>query len=138
MLHGFSNGFLERSAVLHMFFNEVGDDFGVGFGDELVTLILKLPLELDVILHNAVVDDDNLAGAVAMWMRVFFRGASVRGPSRVADAVRAFHGRLPDHLLEVVQLAGGAADLHLAVLAHHGDTGRVVAAIFQPPEAIEN
>ena len=32
-------------------------------------------------------DDDDLAGAVAVRVRVLFGGPAVRGPARVADAV---------------------------------------------------
>ena len=138
LLHRFPHGVFERAAVLHVLFHQVGDDFGIGFGDELVALFFQLALELDVIFHDAVMDDDDLAGAVAMRMRVFFGGTAVRGPARMADAVRALHGRLPDDLFEIVQFARGAADLHLAVVSDHGDAGRVIAAIFQPPQAVED
>ena len=134
----FAHGVLERAAVLHVFFHQVGDDFGVGFGDELVALFFELPLQFDVIFHDAVVDDDDLAGAVAVRMRVFFRGAPVRGPARVADAVGAVDRRLPDHFFEIAQLARSAADLHFAVRSDHGDAGGVIAAIFQAPQAVEN
>ena len=69
--------------------DEVRDDFGVGFGDELVALVLELVLQLEVVLDDAVVDDDDLAGAVAVRVRVFFGRPAVRGPARVADAVVA-------------------------------------------------
>jgi hypothetical protein len=56
----------------------------------------------------------------------------------MADAIRAFYGRLPDDLFEIVQFARGAADLHLAVVSDHGNAGRIIASVFQPPEAVEN
>ena len=138
LLHRFAHGVLERAAVLHVLFHEVSDDFGVGFGDELVAFFFQLALQLDVILHDAVVDDDDLPGAVAMRVRVFFGRTAVRGPARVADAVRSVDRGLPDDFFEIVQLSRGAADLHLAVAADHGDAGRIVAAIFQAAEAVEN
>ena len=78
---------------MQIFFDEVGDDFGVGFGDELVAFALQLFLQLEIIFDDAVVDDDDLAGAVAMRVRVFFGGTAVRGPAGVADAVGAVDGR---------------------------------------------
>ncbi len=45
--------------------------------------------ELEVVFDDAVVDDDDAAGAVAMGMGVLFRGAAVRCPARVPDAVSA-------------------------------------------------
>ena len=38
--------------------DEVGDDFGIGFGDELVALRGELVLEREVVFDDAVVDDD--------------------------------------------------------------------------------
>ena len=49
-------------------------------------------LELQVVLDDAVVHDDDAAGAVAMRMRILFGGAAVRGPAGVADAVGAVDG----------------------------------------------
>ena len=59
------NGVLE-AVVLHLALDQVRDDLRVGFGDELVALLLKLLLQIEVVLDDAVVDDDDLAGAVAV------------------------------------------------------------------------
>jgi hypothetical protein len=67
-------------------FDQVRDDLGVGLGDELVALRGELALEFEIIFDDAVVDDDDAAGAVAVRVRVLFGGAAVRGPARVADA----------------------------------------------------
>ncbi len=103
----------------------------VAFGDQLF-------LQLDVIFDNAVVHHDDFAGAIAMRMRVFFRGAAVSGPARVADAVDAVERRDANRFFEIAELARGAANFHFAVIAYHGDAGRVVAAIFEAPEPVEN
>ena len=71
-------------------------------------------LEFQVIFDDAVVHDDDLALAVAMRMGVFFRGAAVRGPAGVAQAVDAIDGHCANGLLEIRQLAGGAANLQFA------------------------
>ncbi len=132
-----AHGFLERHA-LHVFLDEVRNNFGVGFGDELVAFTLEHFLQLQVVFDDAVVDDDKLPGAVPVGMRVLFRGAAVRGPACVADAVRAGDGRLLDDLFEVAQFARGAADFHLAGAIDHGNAGRIVAAVFQAAEAIND
>ena len=75
--------------VLHLALDEVRDDLGVGLGDELVALPLELLLEIEVVLDDAVVNHDDLAGAVAVRMRVLLGRPAVRGPTRVADAVVA-------------------------------------------------
>ena len=72
--------------------DEVGDDLGVGFGDELVALGGEFALEVEVVFDDAVVDDDDAAGAVAVGMGVLFGGAAVGGPAGVADAEGAVDG----------------------------------------------
>jgi hypothetical protein len=67
----------------------VRDDLRVRLGDEAVALLLQLALQVQVVLDDAVVDDDNLAGAVPMRMGVLFGGTPVRRPTGVAYAVFA-------------------------------------------------
>ena len=45
-------------------------------------------------------------------------------------------GLLRDHFLEVRELAGAAAKVDLAV-ADDGDAGRIVAAVFEPPQPVD-
>src|SRR5712691_8776842 len=82
--------------------------------------------------------DDQTAGAVAMRVRVFFRGASVRGPTGVAHAVSAVEGLLPQRFFEVAQLAFGAANLQLVVFVNHGNARRIIAAVFKLAQAVDN
>jgi hypothetical protein len=103
---GLAGGF----GVLLDLLDEVGDDLGVGFGDELVALGGEFALQVEIVFDDAVVDDDDAAGAVAMGMGVFFGGAAVGGPAGVADAEGAVEGMLAEDLFEVDELAGGAAD----------------------------
>ena len=138
-LQGFADGFFQRRAALRIFFDEVRDDFGVGFGDETCGLRAELLLQFEIIFDDAVVDDDDFAGAVAMRVRVFFRGAAVRGPARVADAVDAFEGRLRGWTSSRLRsLPGRAADFQFAVLADDGDARGIVAAIFEALQAVED
>ena len=129
------HGVLE-AVVLHLALDEVRDDLGVGLGDELVALLLQLLLQIEVVLDDAVVDDDDLAGAVAVRMGVLFGRPAVRRPARVADAVVAGKRIGVDDLLEVRQLAGAAAQVDRAV-AHDRHARRVVAAIFEPPQPVD-
>ena len=76
-------------ARLYFILDEVGDDLGVGFGLELVALGDEGLLELEIVLDDAVVDDDEGAGAVAVGVGILFRGPAVGGPAGVADAVGA-------------------------------------------------
>ena len=98
--------------------DQVRDDLRVRLGDERVALGDQLALQLEVVLDDAVVDDDDAAVAVAVRMGVLLGRPAVRGPARVADAELARRaGRLREHVVEARQLAGAAADLHRAVLA---------------------
>jgi hypothetical protein len=56
------------------------------------------------------VHDDEAARAVAVRVGVLFRGAAVGGPAGVADAVGTVDGVERDGMLEVDELAGGAAE----------------------------
>ena len=134
---GFQDGFFQRFAF-GIFFDEVRDDFGVRLGDEFVAFGNELALQLEIIFDDAVVDDYDFAGAVAVRMRVFFSGAAVRGPAGVADAVDAIERRDANGFFEILQLAGGAADFEFAVGLHYGDAGGIVAAIFEAFEAVKD
>jgi len=61
----------------------------------------------------------------------------MRGPARVADAVRAVDGGLPDYFLrcEVFPVHAG---FPLCRRADYGDSCGIIAAIFQPPQAVED
>ena len=136
-LDGLAHGVFERAAV-HVFLHQMSHDLGVGLGDELVALFFELVLQLDVIFDDAVVNDDDLALAVAMRMGVLFGGAAVRGPARVAQAVDAIDGGEANGFFEIAQLARGAAQFELAVVIDHGDAGGIVSAIFEAAKPIED
>ena len=108
---------------IELVFDEVGDDLGVGLGDELVALGDELGLEGEVVLDDAVMHHDERAGAVAMGVGVLLGGAAVGGPAGVADAEGAGDGAGGDDGLEVAELAGGAAQLEALRAAGDGDAG---------------
>jgi hypothetical protein len=56
----------------------------------------------------------------------------------VPQAVDAINRIVANGLLEIWQFAGGAANLHMAVLADHGDAGGVVSAVFQAPKPVQD
>ena len=59
----------------------MGDDFCVGFGYKFVAGGGEFFFEGEVVFDDAVVDDDEGAGAVAVGMGVLFGGAAVGGPA---------------------------------------------------------
>ena len=87
-LHRAQHRVLE-AVVLPFLLDQVRDDFGVGLGLELVPFGDQLALDLEVVLDDAVVHDDDAAGAVAVRMGVLLGRTAVRGPARVAEAVDA-------------------------------------------------
>ena len=141
-LHGLADGFFQRDlvsvAALQVLLDQVGDDLGVGLGGEPVAFLDELLLQADVVLHDAVVDDDDLSGAVTMRMRVLLGRTSVRGPAGVADAVGAIERLQPDDLFQIAQLALSAAHLQAVSVAADGDAGGVIAAIFEAAQAIND
>jgi hypothetical protein len=90
---------------------------------------------VQIVFDNAVVDNDDAAGAVAMRVGVLFGGPAMRGPAGVADAERAVQRILAQNLFQVGQLAGRATHLkHRAGGIADGDARRIVAAVFQSPQ----
>ena len=84
-------------------------------------------------------DDDDAAGAVAVRMGVLFSGTAVRGPARVADAEGAIERILAQNLFKVRQLSCRAAQIELvAAGVADGDASRVVAAIFEAPQPLDD
>ena len=111
---GVDDGFVEVGAVsagarregdaggeFELVFDEVGDNLGVGLGEEAMALGDECLLEGEVVFDDAVVDDDEGAAAVTVGMGVFFRRATVGGPAGVADAEAAVDGRVGDDGFEI-------------------------------------
>ena len=70
----------------------------------------KLLLQREVVLDDAVVDDDDIAFAIAVRMGVLFGRPAVRCPTRVADAIESIDRAGPNDFFQIPQLARGAAD----------------------------
>src|ERR1700692_1622920 len=73
-----------------------------------------------------------------MWVSIFFRRPPVRGPARVPNAIGTFNRGFGDGFFQVAEVAGGAADFQLAVLGDYHASGRIVAALFQFPQALDD
>jgi hypothetical protein len=112
----------------------MGDDFRIGLGGEDMALGGQLLAQFAEILDDAVVDDGE--PAARMRMGVGLGRAPMRRPAGVADAARSQQRRGRELLLEIAQLAAGAKARELALL-ERGDSGRVVAAIFQPLQRLD-
>ena len=128
------DGLGRRQALVKPCGDQVGDDLGVGLGDELGAGRGQFVLQLAEILDDAVVDQRQPRRRMRMGIALGRR--AVGRPAGMADAGAAREG-LPGELgLEVAQLAFGAAPRQVSVFQRR-DAGRVVAAIFEPLQRID-
>ena len=91
-----------------------------------------------IVFDDAVMHHHDVAVAIAMRMRVFFGGTPVRGPARVPDAIRASQRLIADGFFQIAQFSGRAPQFQAPVAVQHGDARRIVAAVFQPPQTIQD
>jgi hypothetical protein len=121
-----------------MLLDQMRNDFGISLGGKLVAFFDQLLLQAQIVFDNAIVDDHNLAGAIAMGMSVLFSGASMGGPAGVANAVTTMQRILTDGLFQVAELAFGAADLQLVSVAGDSNSSGVITAVFEPAQALDD
>ena len=128
------DGLLEGAAEVLL--DEVDDDLGVGLGPERVALGPEPLLERPVVLDDAVVDEGDRAAAVGVRVGVVLARPAVGRPAGVPDAAGAGERMEAD-------LLGQVADLALdppppdPVAVEDGDAGRVVAAVLEPPQSLD-
>ncbi len=112
-------------------------DLGVGLRGEAVAARSEPVAQLLVVFDDAVQDDRDASGAVVVRMGVLVRGPPVGGPARVAepdDRPRVVAAGRRDQRVEV---ADGAHDVDTAAV-EQGDAGRVVAAVLEMAQAVED
>ena len=132
--HGARGGVLQGQIAQAL--DEMHDHLGVGARRENVARLLELPPQPRVVLDDAVVDDGQGPRAVGVRVRVGVGRRTVGRPARVADADVCLYGILHQRALEVHDLARAAADLEPAAV-EDGETGRVVPAVFEPLETLD-
>src|SRR5262249_645201 len=98
----------------------------------------ELVLERQKVFDDAVMHYDDATGAVAVRMRVLFGRPSVCRPASVSDSIGAIERAKPDRLLEVSQLALRAANIEMAFFVHHRYSRRIIAAILELLEPVED
>src|SRR5690606_27144672 len=131
---GQAGGLDGRVALIEIVGDEVEDGFGVRLGFERVPLGDELVLQLLEVLDDAVVDHSD--AVVHVRMGIALDRAPVRRPAGMADAGAALERLLQKPRFEIPELALGAAPVEMAVL-HRGDARRIIAAILEPPERID-
>src|SRR5882672_9869105 len=113
--------------------HQVRDDFGVRVGRERVAERLQPRAHRIMVLDDAVVHHRDAAGD--MRMGVALGGHAVRRPAGVADADVAVEVLRRRQLLQLRYPPTRAKALHAAV--DHGDAGRVVAAVLEALQPLE-
>ena len=76
-------------------------NLSVGFSDKAMIFLAQIVFELQVVFDDAVMHDHHAAGAVTMRVCVFFGGAAVRGPTRVAHPISAVEGVFAQSYFEI-------------------------------------
>jgi len=135
ILQSFPNSIFEITAG-KIFFDKMGEDLCVGLRFEPVPLGCELFPELQIIFDNAVVNDNDFAGAIAVRVCVFFRGPSVRSPSRMSDTVKTREGIRADNLFEVAEFARSSTYLEALRIGENGYPGRIITSVFEPSQTI--
>ena len=97
-----------RQIAFEIFFDQMGEDFGVGLRLKLVAPGDQLLLEIDVILDDSVMNHDISAFAAGMRVSVFFGRTAVRRPARMPQADRAIERLARELLFQISELALGA------------------------------
>ncbi|MGY3366387.1 hypothetical protein ACVWZL_003512 [Bradyrhizobium sp. GM2.4] len=113
--------------------DEMQHDLGVGLGVEHRAFLFELLAQLAEILDDAVVNDGDTLGRVRV--RIVHGRLSVGGPAGVTDSGRALERLGLQPLLQILQLALGAAALEMLAL-ERGDARGIIAAIFKTFERI--
>src|SRR5580692_4693207 len=72
-----------------------------------------------------------------MRMGIALAGHAVRGPTRMGDANPADDRHLRQRLLERPYFADGAQALQMAAAVEHGHAGRVIAAVLEPLQSLD-
>ena len=116
--------------------DEVGQDLGVGLRAKLMPRLHERRAEHLVVFDDAVVHERQPAGLVEVRVRVGIVGLAVGGPARVGDADLAGRFVLLQQIRERLDAALALAGLDQAAV-DGGQPGGVVAAVFEPPQAVE-
>ena len=122
--------------------DEVRHDLGVGLGRELVPGLLQLLAQLGEVLDDPVVDHEDAAVAVRVRMRVDVGRPAMCRPAGMPDA--EVSGRLDrldlgDQVVDLrLRLGDAGADGRSRLRGlQHGHPGRVIAAVLEALEALQ-
>src|SRR6266403_790995 len=111
--------------------------FSIGVGSELVTAFaLQLFAQRRIIFDHTVVHERDFSALVKVRMRVFVGHLPMGSPARVADAVLP-RGRFLGHQFGKVRDPSGAFARLDLLPVYDRNPGRIVTAIFEPPQTVQ-
>jgi hypothetical protein len=117
--------------------DQMGDDLGVRFRAERVTVRLQRPLQLPVVLDDAVQDERQLPVlATGQRMGVLLGHTAMRRPAGVAETGRGLRPVPRGCGLQLREVAD-RADVVELVGFPEDDAGRVIAAVLEALEAVQ-
>jgi hypothetical protein len=128
------NGFFRRLAAFHFLRDEMCHRLGVGLAGKFAAAFGQLLTQIAIILDDAVMHDGNQIGCVRMG--IILGRPPVRCPARMTDADRATERFTIETIFERTELSFRTPAAEHAFLKR-GDTGRVVAAIFEALKRVD-
>ena len=127
--HGF--GEVALAGAVHKVGQQGGGHLGVGFGLKGVALFCQLGFQFRKVLNDAIVHNSKFAAIHHVRVSVGIGWPTMGGPPGVPNAHHRLGQRVGgDHFVEGSDLPGLFPEAYFS-LVEHGNTGRVVAAIFQ-------
>ena len=131
---GFAGCVMHIVALPQVLRKQMGNHFSVRVRQKRDTVGQQLVFQLFVIFDNAVMHHRH--AFTAMRMGIGFCCRPVCCPTRMADADCAFNRFGIEPMTQRLQLAFGATTDERAI-GDNGDTGTVIAAIFQPLQPVK-
>ena len=126
-----------REIAVVLLLEQMDDDLGIGLRTERVPGFSQLLAKLAVVLDDAVEHDRELRRVAAdEGMRILLGDCAMRRPARVAHAVARDGAVRAGGVDEMLQVAD-RADVVETVGFTKGDPGRVVPAILEPPQPVQ-
>src|SRR5579859_3368722 len=121
-----------------MFADQMRQDLRVRGGAKLMPARHQAFLEPLEIFNDAVVNNSNLAALVQVRVGIFIRGLAMSGPTGVADAdLAGKRVELEEFGQTLVYFPLLLSDVE-SLAVEDGHACAVIAAIFQPPQALQN
>ena len=115
---------------------QVRNHLRIGLGEEVHALRLQLLAQAAVVFDDAVLHHRQPATAVEMGVGIALLRLAMGGPARMADTAVARSPVLLVTSREVDQLAFRLEAMEPGGI-HRGDTRRVVAAVFELPQTLQ-